>query len=175
MDEARQANNDLTTEAHFSHAPRLKRMRQLSKLLDGAIVIPGTKQRIGLDPILGLIPGGGSSVRLPRKIGPTRAKYLMYTGEFLPARELLAWGLVNEVVADGELLTAAEKLVGKLANKSPVGLEKMKYLVDDGLNQTADTALRLELLAFDLHMNSEDVKEGLAAFEQKRTPQFTGR
>ena len=62
MDEARQANNDLTTEAHFSHAPRLKRMRQLSKLLDGAIVIPGTKQRIGLDPILGLIPGGGDTV-----------------------------------------------------------------------------------------------------------------
>ena len=62
MDDARQANNDLTTEAHFSHAPRLKRMRQLSKLLDGAIVIPGTKQRIGLDPILGLIPGGGDTV-----------------------------------------------------------------------------------------------------------------
>ena len=123
----------------------------------------------------GLIPGGGSSVRLPRKVGPTRAKYLMYTGEFFPARELVAYGLVNEVVPDGELTTAVEKLVGKLANKSPVGLEKMKYLVDDGLNQTADTALRLELLAFDLHMNSEDVKEGLAAFEQKRTPQFKGR
>lgn len=123
----------------------------------------------------GLIPGGGSSVRLPRKIGPTRAKYLMYTGEFLPARELVAWGLVNEVVSDNELMSAVERVVSKLANKSPVGLEKMKYLVDDGLNQTADTALRLELLAFDLHMNSDDVKEGLAAFEQKRTPHFTGR
>ncbi|MGE0826852.1 MAG: enoyl-CoA hydratase/isomerase family protein [Candidatus Binatia bacterium] len=123
----------------------------------------------------GLIPGGGSSVRLPRKIGPTRAKYLMYTGEFFPARDLVAYGLVNEVVPDTELTSAIEKLVAKLANKSPVGLEKMKYLVDDGLNQPADTALRLELLAFDLHMNSEDVQEGLAAFEQKRTPQFKGR
>jgi Domain of unknown function (DUF4112) len=55
-------SNDLATEPHFSHAPRLKRMRQLSKLLDSAIVIPGTKQRIGLDPILGLIPGGGDTV-----------------------------------------------------------------------------------------------------------------
>jgi hypothetical protein len=62
MDNARQGNNNLANEPHFSHAPRLKRMRQLSQLLDGAIVIPGTKQRIGLDPILGLIPGGGDTV-----------------------------------------------------------------------------------------------------------------
>jgi Domain of unknown function (DUF4112) len=62
MDDARQSKNNLATAAHFSHAPRLKRMRQLSKLLDSAIVIPGTKQRIGLDPILGLIPGGGDTV-----------------------------------------------------------------------------------------------------------------
>lgn len=61
MDDARQSSN-LATEPHFSHAPRLKRMRQLSQLLDGAISIPGTKHRIGIDPILGLIPGGGDTV-----------------------------------------------------------------------------------------------------------------
>lgn len=123
----------------------------------------------------GLIPGGGSSVRLPRKIGPTRAKGLMFTGEFLPARELMAMGLVNEVVPDGELTAAVERFVAKLANKSPLGLARMKQLVDDGLNQPQDTALRLELLTFDLHASSEDMQEGLAAFEQKRTPQFKGR
>lgn len=123
----------------------------------------------------GLIPGGGSSVRLPRKIGPTRAKYLMYTGEFLPARELLAMGLVNEVVPNAELTGAVERLVAKLATKSPLGLARMKYLVDDGLNQSEDTALRLELSVFDLHTASEDMQEGLAAFQQKRPPQFKGR
>jgi enoyl-CoA hydratase/carnithine racemase len=123
----------------------------------------------------GLIPGGGGSVRLPRKIGPNRAKYLMYTGEFLPAREFLAMGLVNEVVPDAELTGAVERLVEKLAMKSPVGLRSMKHLVDDGLNQPEETALRLELLAFDLHATSADMQEGLAAFEQKRTPLFTGR
>ncbi len=123
----------------------------------------------------GLIPGGGSSVRLPRKIGPTRAKALMFTGEFLPARDLMAMGLVNEVVPDGELSSAVERFVAKLANKSSLGLAHMKQLVDDGLNQPQDTALRLELLAFDLHTSSEDMQEGLAAFEQKRTPQFKGR
>jgi enoyl-CoA hydratase/carnithine racemase len=123
----------------------------------------------------GLIPGGGSSVRLPRKIGPTRAKALMFTGEFLPARELMAMGLVNEVVPDGELTAAVERFVAKLANKSSLGLARMKQLVDDGLNQSQDTALRLELVAFNLHATSEDMQEGLEAFEQKRTPQFKGQ
>jgi Domain of unknown function (DUF4112) len=62
MDNARQGSNILANEPHFSHAPRLKRLRQISNLLDSAISIPGTKQRIGLDPILGLIPGGGDTV-----------------------------------------------------------------------------------------------------------------
>ena len=123
----------------------------------------------------GLIPGGGSSARLPRKIGPNRAKYLMYTGEFLPARELHAMGLVNEVVPDADLKIAVERLITKLTNKSPLGLARMKQLVDDGLEQPEDTALRLEVALFDLHTTSEDMREGLAAFEQKRTPQFKGR
>jgi Domain of unknown function (DUF4112) len=62
MDNARQVNNNSSGEIHSAHFPALKRMRQLSQLLDGAIVIPGTKQRIGIDPILGLIPGGGDTV-----------------------------------------------------------------------------------------------------------------
>ena len=74
-----------------------------------------------------------------------------------------------------ELTSAVEKLVAKLSNKSPIGLARMKALVDDGLNQPEDTALRLELAVFDLHTGSADMQEGLAAFEQKRTPQFTGR
>jgi hypothetical protein len=62
MDHTRQGSNNLENTPHFSHAPRLKRMRQISQLLDSAITIPGTKQRIGLDPILGLIPGGGDTI-----------------------------------------------------------------------------------------------------------------
>jgi hypothetical protein len=62
MDNVKQPKNNLVIESNVSHTPRLKRMRQLSQLLDSAIVIPGTKQRIGLDPILGLIPGGGDTV-----------------------------------------------------------------------------------------------------------------
>jgi enoyl-CoA hydratase len=123
----------------------------------------------------GLLPGGGGSVRLPRKIGPTRAKYLLYTGEFLPADVLAAWGLVNEVVEDSDLVGAVECLVGKLSQKSSLVLRRMKALVDDGLEQPIDVALRQELIVSEIHAHSHDMKEGLSAFEQKRRPQFLGR
>lgn len=139
------------------------------------LVIAAESARLGdAHANYGLLPGGGGSVRLPRKVGPNHAKYLMYTGEFLPAREFLTMGLVNEVVPDAELSNAVERLVAKLASKSPLGLSRMKQLVDDGLNQPEETALRLELVAFDLHATSDDMQEGLAAFEEKRTPQFKG-
>ncbi len=123
----------------------------------------------------GLLPGGGSSVRLPRKIGPTRAKYLLYTADFLPAETLRDWGLVNEVVEDGELGAATGRLIGRLATKSTLVLRRMKALVDDGLEQPVETALRQELLASEVHAFSHDMREGLAAFEEKRKPNFLGR
>ena len=140
------------------------------------LVIAARSARIGdAHANFGLLPGGGSSVRLPRKIGPTRAKYLLFTAEFVPAEQLVEAGLVNEVVDDGELVAATDQLVAKLATKSPLVLRRMKALVDDGLEQPSDTALRLELLASEVHSHSHDMKEGLAAFEQKRKPRFLGR
>ncbi len=68
-----------------------------------------------------------------------------------------------------------QTLVAKLASKSPLGLRRMKALIDDGLQQPVDTALRLELLACEVHALSEDQREGLAAFNNKRKPVFTGR
>lgn len=123
----------------------------------------------------GLIPGGGGSVRLPRKIGPTRAKYLMYTGAFLDAAELERMGLVNLVVPDDALDETAATLAARLAEKSPLGLKLMKQLTDDGLEQPKETALRNELMAIAVHSRSQDWAEGLAAFTEKRKPKFTGR
>ena len=123
----------------------------------------------------GLLPGGGGSVRLPRKIGATRAKYLMYTGEFVSAGSMESAGLVNQVVEDAELDAVVDTLVKTMAAKSPLGLRRMKTLVNDGLEQPAEVALRQELLMTALHQHSEDIREGLAAFQEKRAPQFTGR
>ena len=123
----------------------------------------------------GLLPGGGGSVRLPRKIGPTRAKYLMFTGEFESAEHMKSAGLVNEIVDDPALLEAVGALVASIAAKSPLGLARMKALVDDGLQQPLEVALRQELLMSALHEQSHDMHEGLAAFEEKRAPRFVGR
>lgn len=123
----------------------------------------------------GLLPGAGGSVRLPRKIGPTRAKYLFFTGDLVQAEELVAPGLINRVVEDGELADAVDALVRKLSSKSPLGLARMKRLADDGLNQPAGTAMRLELATSALHLHSHDFQEGLSAFNEKRKPRFAGR
>ena len=123
----------------------------------------------------GLLPGGGSSIRLPRKIGPSRAKQLLYTGEFLPAATLHDWGLVNEVVADDALSSAVDTLLDKLVAKSPLVLRHMKQLVDDGLDMPLAPALRLEAAAWEAHGQSADVREGLTAFVEKRTPVYRGR
>ena len=114
----------------------------------------------------GLLPGGGASVRLPRVIGAARAKYLMFTGEFASADAMASAGLGNQEV---------QALVDKIASKSPLGLRRMKALIDDGLQQPVDTALRLEILASEVHSLSHDQREGLAAFNDKRKPVFTGR
>tara|TARA_Y100001934_G_C12260963_1_gene729983 strand:- start:266 stop:1051 length:786 start_codon:yes stop_codon:yes gene_type:complete len=123
----------------------------------------------------GLIPGGGGSVRLPRKVGPTRAKYLMYTGAFLDAAELERMGLVNQVVPDDALEETVSALTARLGEKSPLGLKLMKQLIDDGLEQPKETALRNELMAIAVHSRSQDWAEGLAAFTEKRKPNFIGR
>lgn len=122
----------------------------------------------------GLIPGGGASVRLPRKIGVNRAKYLLYTGASLPAQTLEEWGLLNQVVDDEALEGCVMELVELLAKKSPLGLAMMKQLVEDGLAQSVESAVRLEILASEVHMRSHDMAEGLAAFAAKRQPVFRG-
>lgn len=122
----------------------------------------------------GLVPGGGNSVRLPRKIGPTRAKELIYTGQFLPARQMMAWGLVNQVASDDSLTEALADLVGTLADKSPIGLRRMKRMIDDGQEQSLAAALRYELAINAQHAASYDREEGLAAFAEKRKPRFEG-
>lgn len=123
----------------------------------------------------GIIPGGGGAIRLPRKMPMALAKRLLFTGNLFSADELARWGLVNEVVPDEQLEETVRTLVGQVTKNSPLGLRVIKQLVNDGFEQPLDTALRLEVVAWESYGRSEDIREGLQAFDEKRKPVFKGR
>lgn len=122
----------------------------------------------------GLLPGGGGSIRLPRRIGKSRANELLFTGGLVAAQTLVGPGLINKVVPASQLVGEVGQVVEQIAAKSKLGLGRMKRLVSDGLEQPVSTGLRLELLAGVAHANSYDMREGLAAFAGKRSPRFRG-
>lgn len=122
----------------------------------------------------GLLPGGGGSARLPRAIGKARAKYLLYTGSSVTADQFSDLGGVSQVVEDGELAREVERLVEKIVAKSPLGLRRMKALVDQGVDLPLNAALANERLTNEIHASSHDMQEGLAAFAEKRRPNFLG-
>ncbi|MBI4830625.1 MAG: enoyl-CoA hydratase/isomerase family protein, partial [Candidatus Lindowbacteria bacterium] len=124
---------------------------------------------------VGLIPGAGGTQRLPRLIGMTRAKELIMVGEFIGAAEAKQVGLVNAVVPADKLLEEAKKLAAKLIQRPPFGLRLAKMVMNMGANRDLPSALALEREAFAMLFATEDQKEGIRAFNEKRRPDFKGR
>lgn len=122
----------------------------------------------------GVFPGGGGAAVLPRKVPHNVAKYLLFTGDSLPAEDMKTYGLVSEVVADTELVARVQAIGEKLAKKSPLVLRRMKQVADDAADKSVADALRHELLELRNHQRSYDIAEGLRAFAEKRTPEFKG-
>lgn len=139
------------------------------------VIIAAESARIGdAHSNYGVFPGGGGAAILPRKIGLTRAKYLLFTGDSIPASEMKHYGLVNQVVPDEELENAVEVLVKKLTAKSPLGLKLMKRVANQSLDQPEEATLQIEWLTLRDYMGSYDLEEGLKAFQEKRKPEFKG-
>ncbi len=135
----------------------------------------GKDAKIGLtECALGIIPGAGGTQRLPRLIGPAKAKELIFTARKLSADDAAAYGLVNHVVAAGGAVDKALALAGDIAKCAPIAVEAAKAAIDGGLSTGISEGLLLETRAYEVTLYTEDRKEALAAFGEKRPPKFDG-
>jgi enoyl-CoA hydratase len=124
---------------------------------------------------LGLIPGGGGTQRLPRLVGLGRALMLNLTGDFIDAPTAYEWGLVEKVVPREELLETAMGVARAIAARSPVAVGVLRELARTTRDLPLEEGLRREADGFRRCLASEDGAEGVAAFLEKREPEFTGR
>jgi enoyl-CoA hydratase len=140
------------------------------------IIIASEKAKFGQTEInIGIIPGGGGTQRLPRLIGPGRAKELIYTGDIIRAEEADRLGLVNRVVPMDELMPAAKELAKKIAAKSAAALKLAKTAINRGMQTNLESGLKYEYELYSLSLSLEDKLEGVNAFLEKRAPKFVGR
>jgi len=127
--------------------------------------VAGQKVRLGQPEIqLGVIPGAGGTQRLPRLIGPSRAKDLVFTGRMVNADEALAIGLVNQVVPDADVYTAALDMVAPFATGPALALRAAKQAIDHGLDVDLATGLEIERTHFAALFATSDQREGMRSF-----------
>jgi enoyl-CoA hydratase len=123
---------------------------------------------------MGLIPGFGGTQRLPRLIGKGRALQMILSGDMMDVQEACRIGLVDEVVPKGKLIDRAEAILLTVASNAPLAVRFALEAVNNGMDMTQAQGLRLEAALFGLAASSEDLKEGIAAFFERRKPRFTG-
>jgi len=132
--------------------------------------------RFGVPEVkIGVIPAAGGTQRLPRIIGITRAKELLYTGDFIDAQEAYRLGLVNRVVPVEKLMDAAREMARKLMNNPPLSIRFTKRAVNVGIQLDMASALEYEAYCAVIVGASEDRMEGFRAFVEKRKPIYKGR
>jgi enoyl-CoA hydratase/carnithine racemase len=140
------------------------------------IIIAGEAAKFGQPEVkIGIIPGGGGTQRLPRAAGKYKAMRYLLTGDLFGAREASEMGLVSEVVPDAEVETRALEMASRIAALPPLAVGLIKEAVLQGLDASLEAGLALETKGIQLLFASEDQKEGMAAFIEKRKPKFRGR
>jgi enoyl-CoA hydratase len=140
------------------------------------IRIAGENAKFGQPEVkLGITPGYGGTQRLPRIVGKGRALHLLLSAELIDAQEALRIGLVTKVVPADQLMAEAEKLMRTILANGPVAVALTIEAVHQGLEMTLAEGLQLEANAFGLVASTQDMKEGLTAFLEKRPARFEGR
>ncbi|MFO7560181.1 MAG: enoyl-CoA hydratase/isomerase family protein [Desulfobacterales bacterium] len=139
-------------------------------------IIAAETARMGLtEARLGIIPLAGGTVRLPRWIGLSRAKELLYTGDRIDGRTAYAMGLASRVVAPEKLMDEALAFCSRFAHSAPLSIKTIKTLIHQGLQMDIMSALDFERKAGEALIHTEDHREGITAFFEKREPLFRNR
>jgi 2-oxoglutaroyl-CoA hydrolase len=124
---------------------------------------------------LGQIPGSGGSARLQKIIGITRTKDIVMRSKRIKAQQAYDWGIATEIVPDAELEAATDRMVDELRSFSPIAQRTAKKLLNDTEDATLSIAIELEGHCYSRLRQSDDFREGVEAFHDKREPKFTGR
>jgi len=124
---------------------------------------------------LGIIPGAGGTQNLPRAVGERRAKEIILTARPFSAEDGYAWGLVNRLCEPGEVLTAALDTAAAIAGNAPLATRQAKKSIRYGGQMEIRTAYRFEVEAYNQLVDTDDRREGILAFNEKRKPQFKGK
>jgi len=187
---AAQTPTSLTVDDHFHRWERIKRIRkpliaavrgfalgggcELAMTCD--MIVAGEDAQFGQPEIkLGVMPGAGGTQRLTRAIGKARAMELVLTGRTIGAREAEAHGLVTSVVPSEATVPAALELAAKIAAMAPVAVVAAKAAVNRAEELSLEAGLDFERRSFYLLFDTEDQREGMAAFTEKRPPRWKGR
>jgi enoyl-CoA hydratase len=124
---------------------------------------------------VGIMPGGGGTQTLPRAVGNRRAKELILTGRPFTAAKALEWGVLNQVCEPGTLMQAVGDTARAIAGNAPLSVRQAKRSIQEGTQVDLHAGLRIEIEAYNHLVPTEDRREGILAFIEKRKPVFTGR
>ena len=124
---------------------------------------------------LGIMPGGCGTQTLPRAVGERRAKEIILTGEPFTAEQALDWGVVNRLCEPGEVLALAQRIAQRICANAPLSVRQAKLAIHQGLQMDLKSGLYFEIEAYNRLISTEDRREGIRAFNEKRKPVYVGR
>jgi enoyl-CoA hydratase/carnithine racemase len=139
-------------------------------------IFASSEARFALTEVaIGIMPGGGGTQNLPRAVGERRAKQIILTGAPFTAQQALEWGMVNEVHAPAALMATVMEVAHRITSNAPISVRQAKKSIHYGLQMDLASALNFEVQAYERMIATEDRREGINAFNEKRKPNFKGR